>query len=78
MGGIGGIGITAAKMLLQNDVNLSLTTLSGNPSVEDSKKLLENVTREGASLAKFQIIEADITIEKDLKKQIENSKKTFK
>ena len=73
VGGIGGIGGTTAKLLLQMGVNLSLTTLPGNPYISEADVLLKKIIEETGSSAKFQIIEANITIEKDLKKQIEQA-----
>jgi len=77
IGGCGGIGKIASRLLLQEGVNLSITTLPDNPNIDENKKFFEKIIQESHSLAKFQIIKTDITIPDHLTRLIKTAKETF-
>jgi 3-oxoacyl-[acyl-carrier protein] reductase len=75
VGGCGGIGGTTVEHLLKEDLKVSVTTLPEGNYTKKYRKTFRNAIKDTDS--EFSIIEADITIEKDIKRQISEAEKTF-
>lgn len=76
IGGCGGIGKPTAVELLTEGAKLSITTVEFNKATEDAKEIFENTVKDKGS-GDFHIIEADITNELDLAKQVKEAQSKF-
>ncbi len=75
VGGCGGIGSVSVKSLLEEGAKVSISTLPNGKNIEQSRKIFEKASQKND--AEFKIIEADITVEKDITRLLKESEKAF-